>query len=436
MRKVVAIVGRPNVGKSTLFNRLTESRDAIVDSVSGVTRDRHYGIAEWNGVKFSVIDTGGYTINSEDVFEQAIRRQVELAVEESNVILYLVDWQSGITDYDEAIARLLRKSGKEVLLVCNKIDSPDKTPLAAEFYSLGLGEVYTVSAVNGGGTGDMLDALVELLGKPAAEEEDEPDIPRFAVVGRPNVGKSSLINALTGEDRNIVTDVAGTTRDTIGTRYRSYGFDFLLMDTAGIRKKAKVHDDLEFYSVIRSIRAIESSDVCFLLIDALEGLEKQDLNIFSMILKNKKGVVILVNKWDVYEKDQHSTRKLEEEIREKIAPFNDVPILFVSAMTKQRIYKALETGIEVFQNRKQRVSTSRLNDVMLEIIERTPPPAYKGKYVRIKYVTQLPTHVPSFVFFCNLPQYIKDPYKRFVENKLRENFTFTGVPINVFFRQK
>lgn len=436
MRKVVAIVGRPNVGKSTLFNRLTESRDAIVDSVSGVTRDRHYGIAEWNGVKFSVIDTGGYTINSEDVFEQAIRRQVELAVEESNVILYLVDWQSGITDYDEAIARLLRKSGKEVLLVCNKIDSPDKTPLAAEFYSLGLGEVYTVSAVNGGGTGDMLDALVDILGKPAAEEEDEPDIPRFAVVGRPNVGKSSLINALTGEDRNIVTDVAGTTRDTIGTRYRSYGFDFLLMDTAGIRKKAKVHDDLEFYSVIRSIRAIESSDVCFLLIDALEGLEKQDLNIFSMILKNKKGVVILVNKWDVYEKDQHSTRKLEEEIREKIAPFNDVPILFVSAMTKQRIYKALETGIEVFQNRKQRVSTSRLNDVMLEIIERTPPPAYKGKYVRIKYVTQLPTHVPSFVFFCNLPQYIKDPYKRFVENKLRENFTFTGVPINVFFRQK
>ncbi|TVR39705.1 MAG: ribosome biogenesis GTPase Der [Cryomorphaceae bacterium] len=435
MRKVVAIVGRPNVGKSTLFNRLTESRDAIVDSVSGVTRDRHYGIAEWNGVRFSVIDTGGYTINSEDVFEQAIRRQVELAVEESNVILYLVDWQSGITDYDEAIARLLRKSGKEVLLVCNKIDSPDKTPLAAEFYSLGLGEVYTVSAVNGGGTGDMLDALVELLGKPVAEEED-PDIPRFAVVGRPNVGKSSLINALTGEDRNIVTDVAGTTRDTIGTRYRSYGFDFLLMDTAGIRKKAKVHDDLEFYSVIRSIRAIESSDVCFLLIDALEGLEKQDLNIFSMILKNKKGVVILVNKWDVYEKDQHSTRKLEEEIREKLAPFNDVPILFVSAITKQRIHKALETGIEVFQNRKQRISTSRLNDVMLEIIERTPPPAIKGKYVRIKYVTQIPTHVPSFVFFCNLPQYIKDPYKRFVENKLRENFSFTGVPINVFFRQK
>jgi GTP-binding protein len=435
MGNTVAIVGRPNVGKSTFFNRLTESRDAIVDSVSGVTRDRHYGKAEWNGIVFSVVDTGGYTINSDDVFEKAIKRQVELAVEEADVILFLVDWQSGITDFDEAIAQLLRKSGKTVLLVCNKIDSPDKLPMTAEFYGLGLGEVYGISAVNGGGTGDLLDALVKTFKAESLAPEDT-ELPRFAVVGKPNVGKSSLINALTGQERNIVTAEAGTTRDTIATRYQSFGFDFMLMDTAGIRKKAKVHEDLEFYSVIRSIRAIEGSDVCFLLIDATEGMQKQDLNIFSMIVKNKKGLVILVNKWDLIEKDQHTTRKVEQDIISKIAPFTDVPVIFVSVHTKQRILKALETGLEVYRNRMQRIPTSKLNDVLLGIIENTPPPAWKGKYIKIKYITQLPTHVPSFVFFCNLPQYIKEPYKRFVENKIREHFNFTGVPINVFFRPK
>lgn len=436
MGNLVAIVGRPNVGKSTFFNRLTESRDAIVDSASGVTRDRHYGKAEWAGHYFSVVDTGGYTINSDDVFEQAIKRQVELAIEEASVILFLVDWHSGITDFDEAVARMLRKSGKPVLLVCNKIDSPDKFPQTAEFYKLGLGEVYGISSINGNGTGELLDDLVAAFPEDSSRQEDESELPRFAVVGRPNVGKSSLINTLTGQDRNIVTDKAGTTRDTIGTRYRSFGFDFLLMDTAGIRKKGKVHEDLEFYSVIRSIRAIESSDVCFLVIDATEGMERQDMNILSMILKNKKGLVILVNKWDIFEKDQDSTRKVEAAIREKIAPFTDVPILFVSAMTKQRVLKALEVGVEVHQNRRQRISTSKLNDLLLPIIEHYPPPAYKGKFVKIKYITQLPTHVPSFVFFCNLPQYIKDPYKRFLENKLRALFPLAGVPINIFFRQK
>lgn len=433
---MVAIVGRPNVGKSTFFNRLTESRDAIVDSVSGVTRDRHYGKAEWIGKTFSVIDTGGYTINSDDVFEQAIKRQVELAIEEATVILFLVDWHSGITDLDDEVARMLRKSGKPVLLVCNKIDSPDKIGMSAEFYKLGLGEVFCISSINGSGTGELLDELVAKFPESPPEEEDTSELPKFAVVGKPNVGKSSFINALTGQERNIVTEIAGTTRDTIGTRYQSFGFDFLLMDTAGIRKKGKVHEDLEFYSVIRSLRAIESSDVCLLLIDATEGMQSQDVNIFSVINKNKKGVVILVNKWDIYEKDQTSTRKMEEAIREKIAPFSDVPILFVSALTKQRILKSLEMGIEVFQNRKRRISTSKLNDVMLEAIEKNPPPAYKGKYVKIKYVTQLPTYVPTFAFFCNLPQYVKDPYKRFLENKLREAFPLTGVPINIFFRKK
>lgn len=435
MGNIVAIVGRPNVGKSTFFNRLTESRKAIVDSVSGVTRDRNYGKAEWVGKNFSVIDTGGYTINSDDVFEQAIKRQVELAIDEATVILFLVDWQSGITDLDEAVARLLRKSGKPVLLVCNKIDTPDKIPMSAEFYKLGLGEVFCISSTNGSGTGELLDALVEEFPSDDGEDE-ESELPKFAVVGKPNVGKSSLINALTGQERNIVTDVAGTTRDTIGTRFQSFGFDFMLMDTAGIRKKGKVHEDLEFYSVIRSIRAIESSDVCFLLIDATEGMQRQDLNIFSMIEKNKKGIVILVNKWDIYEKDQASTRKMEEDIRQKIAPLSDVPIIFVSAITKQRVLKALETGLQVYENRKRRISTSKLNDVLLAIIEKNPPPAYKGKFVKIKYITQLPTHVPSFVFFCNLPQYVKDPYKRFLENKLRASFDLSGVPINLFFRNK
>lgn len=436
MGNTVAIVGRPNVGKSTLFNRLTESRDAIVDSVSGVTRDRHYGTSEWIGKTFSVIDTGGYTINSEDVFEQAIKRQVELAIEEADYILFVVDWHSGITDLDEAMANILRKAGKPLFVVCNKIDSSDKIAMSAEFYKLGLGEVYCISATNGSGTGELLDALVaEFPEEPKADDESE-ELPRFAVVGKPNVGKSSLINALTGEDRNIVTAVAGTTRDTIGTHYKSFGFDFLLMDTAGIRKKGKVNEDLEFYSVVRSIRAVESSDVCFLLIDATEGVQSQDLNILSMILHNKKGVVILVNKWDIVEKDQHSTKKMETSIRERIAPFTDVPILFVSALTKQRVLKALEMGIQVYKNRKQRIPTSRLNDVMLASIAKNPPPAYKGKYIRIKYVMQLPTHVPSFAFFCNLPQYLKEPYKRFLENKLREAFPLTGVPINIFFRKK
>lgn len=436
MGNMVAIVGRPNVGKSTFFNRLTESRDAIVDPTSGVTRDRHYGKAEWTGKNFSVIDTGGYTINSDDVFEQAIKRQVELAIEEASVILFLVDWHSGITDIDEVVANMLRRSGKPVLLVCNKIDSPDKIPMAAEFYKLGLGEVFCISSVNGSGTGELLDELVRNFPNEEPEENEEDSLPKFAVVGKPNVGKSSMINALTGEDRNIVTDVAGTTRDTIGTRYRSFGFDFMLMDTAGIRKKGKVHEDLEFYSVIRSIRAIENSDVCFLLIDATEGLQSQDMNIFSLIERNKKGLVILVNKWDLIEKDQDSTRKIEAQIKERIAPFTDVPVLFISALTKQRVLKALEVGIEVYNNRQRRISTSKLNDVMLEVIEKNPPPAYKGKYVKIKYVMQLPTRVPSFAFFCNLPQYVKDPYKRFLENKLRAAFSLTGVPINIFFRKK
>lgn len=434
MGNMVAIVGRPNVGKSTFFNRLTESRDAIVDSVSGVTRDRHYGQAEWIGKTFSVIDTGGYTINSDDVFEQAIKRQVELAIDEANVILFLVDWQSGITDLDDAVADMLRKSGKPVILACNKVDSSDKIGMAAEFYKLGLGEVFTISAINGSGTGELLDELVSHF--PDSNPDDEIDIPKFAVVGKPNVGKSSLINTLTGEERNIVTDRAGTTRDTIGTHYQSFGFDFMLMDTAGIRKKGKVHEDLEFYSVVRSLRAIENSDVCLLLIDATEGLQSQDLNIFWIIERNKKGVVILVNKWDIVEKDHQSMRKMEDAIRERIAPFTDVPILFISAETKQRVLKALEVAIDVYKNRQRRVPTSKVNDVMLPIIEKNPPPAYKGKYVKIRFALQLPTRVPSFAFFCNLPQYVKDPYKRFLENKLREAFDLTGVPINVFFRQK
>lgn len=433
---MVAIVGRPNVGKSTFFNRLTESRDAIVDATSGVTRDRHYGKAEWIGKTFSVIDTGGYTVNSDDVFEKAIKRQVELAIEEASVILFLVDWHSGITDLDEVVAKMLRRAGKPVLLVCNKIDSPDKIGMSAEFYKLGLGEVFCISSINGSGTGELLDELVKSFPKDQDEDSELDALPKFAVVGKPNVGKSSMINALTGEERNIVTEVAGTTRDTIGSRYQSFGFDFMLMDTAGIRKKGKVHEDLEFYSVIRSVRAIENSDVCFLLVDATEGLQSQDLNIFSLIERNKKGLVILVNKWDLIEKDQDSTRKVEAQIRERIAPFSDVPVLFISALTKQRVLKALEMGIEVYENRQRRISTSKLNEVMLDVLEKNPPPAYKGKYVKIKYVMQLPTRVPSFAFFCNLPQYVKDPYKRFLENKLRAAFSLTGVPINIFFRKK
>lgn len=434
MGNTVAIVGRPNVGKSTFFNRLTEERDAIVDPTSGVTRDRHYGKAEWCGVDFSVIDTGGYTINSEDEFEGEIRKQVQLAIEESTVILFLVDVTTGITDLDEAVAGILRKTKKPVFLVANKVDTNERILQASEFYGLGLGEVYCISSINGGGTGDLLDAVVETFPEKASMPEE--DIPKIAVVGKPNVGKSSFINALLGEERNIVTDVAGTTRDAVHTRYNLFGFEFLLIDTAGIRKRSKVHENIEFYSVVRSVKSIEQSDVCILLVDAQEGIQKQDLNIFFTIERNKKGIVILINKWDLIAKDDKTLLRYEEDLRQKLSPFSDVPIIFTSAKTKQRIHKAIETALEVYQNRQQKISTSKLNDIMLDVVKAFPPPTYKGKTVSIKYITQLPTHVPSFVFFCNLPQYIKDPYKRYLENKIRENFEFTGVPLRLFFRKK
>jgi GTPase len=433
--KIVAIVGRPNVGKSTLFNRITESRSAIVDEISGVTRDRNYGKGIWNGVDFSIIDTGGYVVNSDDIFEAEINKQVHLAIEESDVILYVVDVESGITDLDDAIAGLLRRAKKEVIVAVNKVDNNMRIVDAQEFYSLGLGEIYCISSMTGSGTGDLLDKVVGCFPK-SDEPEEEKVLPHLSVVGRPNVGKSSFINTLIGEDRNIVTDVAGTTRDSIHTRYNKFGYDFMIIDTAGLRKKTKVHEDLEFYSVLRSIRTIESSDVCLLMIDAERGVEAQDVNIFNLIIKNKKGVVILVNKWDLLEKDSHTTKKIAEEIKEKIAPFTDVPILFISAKTKQRVHKALETAIEVFQNRQQHIKTSALNDLLLEAVEAYPPPAVKGKYIKIKYVTQLPSPTPCFALFANLPQYIKEPYRRYIENKIRENFNFTGVPIQVYFRQK
>lgn len=434
MGNIVAIVGRPNVGKSTLFNRLTESRSAIVDPTSGVTRDRHYGKVEWCGEEFGVIDTGGYTHGTDDIFETQIRRQVELAIEEADLIIFMVDALNGITDFDEAIAEMLRRSKKKVLMAANKIDTSDKEYYTADFYSLGMGEVFPLSGSNGHGSGDLLDAVVKNL--VSKKNDDEEGIPKFAVVGKPNVGKSSLINALTGSERNIVTDVSGTTRDSINTRYNSYGFDFFLVDTAGIRKRAKVHEDIEFYSVVRSIRSIEESDVCLFLIDAQDGFEKQDLNIFYMVEKAKKGIVILVNKWDVIEKDSASTKEFEDKIRERIAPFTNVPIVFTSALTKQRIHKALEMAVKVYQSRTQKIPTSTINEVMLKAIEKYGPPAIKGKYVRIKYVMQLPTYTPAFAFFCNLPQYVKDPYKRYLENKLREHFDFEGVPIRIFMRKK
>lgn len=434
MSKIVSIVGRPNVGKSTLFNRLTESRDAIVNEESGVTRDRHYGRAVWNGVEFSVVDTGGYVEDSEDIFEEEINRQVKLAIEEADVILFMVNVEDGIHELDKAMANILRRIKKKVITVVNKVDNNKRIAEAAEFYGLGLGEYFCVSSVNGSGTGELLDEVVIHL--PESEPEENPDIPRVAVVGRPNVGKSSLANALLGEERNIVTPVAGTTRDSIHSLYNKFNTRFLLIDTAGLRKKAKVDEDVEFYSILRSIRSIEEADLCLLMIDATRGLEAQDLNILNIIQKNNKGLIMLVNKWDLVEKDNKSTLRFEEAIKSRTAPFTDYPVLFISATSKQRIHKILELITEVNENRSRKISTSSLNEIMLPVIESTPPPSTKGKHIRIKYITQLPTPYPSFAFFCNLPQYIQESYRRFLENRLRENFTLTGAPAKIFFRKK
>ena len=434
MSNILAIVGRPNVGKSTFFNRLTASRQAIVEETSGVTRDRHYGKSDWNGIDFSVIDTGGYVVGSDDIFEDEIRRQVDLAINEADVVLFMVDAIDGLLGMDEDVAGILRKTKKKVFLVANKVDNPQRINDAAEFYQMGLGEVYCLSSINGSGTGELLDVLVKEFKEDLPEENS--DLPKFAVVGRPNVGKSSLVNSLLGDERNIVTPLAGTTRDSIYTRYNSFGFDFLLVDTAGVRKKAKVHENIEFYSVMRSIRAIENSDVCILMVDAEKGFESQDLSIFSIIEKNRKGVVIVVNRWDLIEKETNTMKQFEERIREAIQPFSDVPLIFTSIPKKQRIFKALEIATQVYQNKSTRITTSKLNEILLPIIEKTPPPAIKGKYVRIKYITQLKTGFPAFVFFCNHPQYVRDAYKRFMENQLRQQFNFNGVPIQIYFRKK
>lgn len=434
MSAIVAIVGRPNVGKSTFFNRLIKRREAIVDAVSGVTRDRHYGKTDWNGVSFSVIDTGGYLAGGDDSFEKEINKQVALAIDEADVIIFMVNVEEGLTGMDESVAELLRKCRKPILVAVNKVDSNNRRNDMHEFYALGFEHLYALSSVNGSGTGELLDDLVALL--PVKEQQEEDTLPRFAVVGRPNAGKSSFINALIGEDRYIVTDIAGTTRDAIDTKYNRFGFEFNLVDTAGIRRKAKVKEDLEFYSVMRSIRAIEHSDVCILMLDATRGFESQDANIFWLAQRNRKGIVILVNKWDLVEKENNTAKQYEAAIRKEIEPFTDVPILFVSALNKQRIYKAIETAVAVYNNRTKRIPTRKLNEVMLPIIENYPPPAIKGKYIKIKFCTQLPTPMPQFAFFANLPQYVRDPYRRFIENKLRENFDFNGVPIDVYFRQK
>jgi ribosome-associated GTPase engA len=434
MSAIVAIVGRPNVGKSTFFNRLIKRREAIVDAVSGVTRDRHYGKTDWNGVEFSVIDTGGYLAGGDDTFQKEIDKQVNLAIDEADAIIFMVNVEDGLTGMDESVAALLRKSKKPVFVVVNKVDSNNRRDDAHEFYALGFEHLFSISSINGSGTGDLLDELVKSL--PEKEQKEEENLPRFAVVGRPNAGKSSFINTLIGEDRYIVTDIAGTTRDAIDTRYNRFGFEFNLVDTAGIRRKSKVKEDLEFYSVMRSIRAIEHSDVCILMLDATRGFESQDANIFWLAQRNRKGIVILVNKWDLVEKENNTAKAYEAAIRKEIEPFTDVPIIFVSALNKQRIYKAIETAVEVYNNRTKRIPTRQLNEVMLPIIENYPPPAIKGKYVKIKFCTQLPTPMPQFAFFANLPQYVKDPYRRFIENKLRENFDFKGVPIDVYFRQK
>ena len=438
MGNLVAIVGRPNVGKSTLFNRLTKTRQAIVSEEAGTTRDRQYGKCEWCGKEFSVVDTGGWVVNSDDIFEEEIRKQVIVATEEADLLLFLVDTQNGLTDWDQDVAKILRRTKLPVILVANKVDNSNQQFDAMEFYKLGLGDPQCISAATGSGTGDLLDLVLEKL--PSAKDEDDfiDDTPRFAVVGRPNAGKSSLINAFIGEDRHIVTDIAGTTRDSIYTKYDKFGFDFYLVDTAGIRRKNKVSEDLEFYSVMRSIRAIENSDVCILMIDATRGIEAQDMNIFQLIQKNNKSLVVVVNKWDlVQDKSQKSIDTFINAIRERMAPFTDFPIIFASALTKQRIFKVLETAKDVYLNRKVKIGTTKLNEVMLPIIEAKPPPSIKGKYIKIKYCAQIPdTQIPSFVFYANLPQYVKEPYKRFLENKIRENWTLTGSPINVFVRQK
>lgn len=436
MGNIIAIVGRPNVGKSTLFNRLTESTRAIVKEVSGVTRDRLYGRGEWNGLQFSVIDTGGYAKGTDDVFEGEIRKQVEIAVEEANVIIFVLDVMTGLVDLDLMVAELLRRSKKKVFICANKVDNTERIGLSAEFWSLGLGDVFDLSAANGSGTGDLLDEIVKEFKEDDPGPREGEELPHFCVVGKPNVGKSSLVNALIGHERNIVTDISGTTRDSINTRYNAFGFDFMLVDTAGIRKKAKVTEDIEYYSVLRSVRAIESSDVCIFMVDATEGIQKQDLHIYYIIEKNSKGVVVLINKWDLVDKDHMTMKDYEDKIREQLAPFNDVPIIFTSTITKQRIHKALEAATEVHENRIRKIPTSEFNEVMLAIIEATPPPSVKGKYVKIKYAQQLPTHAPAFAFFCNLPQYIPESYKRFIENRLREQFNFQGVPIKIFFRKK
>ena len=435
MSNIVAIVGRPNVGKSTLFNRLIEERKAIVDQTSGVTRDRQYGHSDWNGKKFSVIDTGGYVMNGDDEFELEIRKQVSLAIDEADVILFLVDAKEGLTPMDEDVAEMLRRCKKKVMLVVNKVDTPQRMTEISEFYALGLGELYPIAGITGSGTGDLLDAVVEDFDE--GEDDLTSELPRITIVGRPNVGKSSFINTITGTERNIVTPIAGTTRDSIYTHYNMFGFDFNFVDTAGLRKKKKVEEDLEFYSVLRSVRAIENSDVCILMLDASQGLEQQDLNIFGLIQRNNKGVVIVVNKWDLIEKDTNTHRDFEKLIRERIAPFEDVPIVFTSVINKQRIFKVLETAKQVYEARSRRISTSELNDALLPIVkEQNPPPAVKGKWIKIKYITQLPTAYPQFVFFCNLPQYIRDPYRRFVENRMREMWDFHGVPMKIYFREK
>jgi len=434
MSGIVAIVGRPNVGKSTIFNRLQGERKAIVDDSSGVTRDRHYGTTDWGNREFTIIDTGGYVTNSNDVFEKSIRDQVEIAISEADLVVFMVDVTTGVTDLDESFTRFLRKTYKPVIVVVNKVDNNERLMMSHQFYSLGYEHLFPLSSISGSGTGELMDEIIKQL--PPEVETQKSDLPRLSLIGRPNVGKSSLCNVLLGEERNIVTDIAGTTRDAIDTHYSAFGMDFTLVDTAGVRKKGKTMDNVEFYSVMRSIKAIESSDVVLLILDATIGMEAQDVNLFSLAAKNGKGLVILVNKWDLVEKDHKSTKYYIEEIHERIAPFTDVPIIFVSALTKQRVFKAVETAIEVYQNTQKHIPTSKLNDIMLEVIEETPPPAKKGKYIKIKYITQIKTKKMSFAFFCNLPQYVGDSYKRFLENQLRERFGFTGVPISIFFRKK